>query len=169
MAFCDTVVLVRGEGEQLAPPTRVWRIVTESFTSKVTTSLAWIHAAGQGSNPSSGRSAFRGMRFPSIVEIIQKFQLHISSQFYSEWRTVAERAGSRIAQATGGAGERGSRFSRAQQKVRLLRSLRAGKLGVPLVLARGPRRYVTLGITEERETRAKAAPTYPRFPACGGV
>jgi len=58
---------------------------------------------------------------------------------------VVERAGSRIAPATGGAGERGSRFCRAQQKSALSRSLRTAKLGVPLVLVRGPLRHGTMG------------------------
>jgi hypothetical protein len=42
---------------------------------------------------------------------------------------VAERAGSRIAPATGGAGERGSRFCRAQQKVRVFALITHGKIG----------------------------------------
>jgi hypothetical protein len=59
---------------------------------------------------------------------------------------VADRVGSRIAQATGGAGERGSRFCRARQRsAQSSRSLRAAKLGALLVLVRGLVRHGTMG------------------------
>jgi hypothetical protein len=72
---------------------------------------------------------------------------------------VADRDGSRIAQATGGAGERGSRFGRAQQKsARSCALLTRGKIGGNRdVLVRGPVRHGTMGsLRREKETKVRA-------------
>jgi hypothetical protein len=72
---------------------------------------------------------------------------------------VADRAGSGIAQATGRAGERGSRFCRAQQKsARLLRApyARQNRGYRSSSTRRGPLRYD--GKTEERKRGGRGAP-----------
>jgi hypothetical protein len=83
---------------------------------------------------------------------------------------VAEPAGSRIAQATGGAGERGNRFCRAQHKVRALARSSRGKIGgQPLVLVRGLLRRGTLGsLRREKEGEGVPGPALGTITRKGG-
>jgi hypothetical protein len=79
---------------------------------------------------------------------------------------VAERAGSRIAQATGGAGERGSRFCRAQQKsARSCALLTRGKIGGTAMSSTRPVPPRYAGKSEERKRGVRGAPGSAANPA----
>jgi hypothetical protein len=79
---------------------------------------------------------------------------------------VAARAGSRIALATGGAGERGSRFCRAQQKsARSCALLTRGKIGGTAMSSTRPAPPRYDGKSEERKRGVRGAPGRAANPA----